>query len=358
MAADPNLAAGYANLGRILCIQEKAIPEAEAVLRRALDMDRSQPASWHWLAAALRRLGRPAEAVMALAQSLTLKDDSRAHYQMGLALKALGRPAQAAESFRRALDMDPSRVFAAAALANLEVAAPAPAALDGNAKRVAIHINQRFHYAFLRPLFEAMAARHHALFTADICEAVAFDPEVVIVSDAQARVLRARLPRARFVQTRHGLISKRHADDVARDADYLCVSSAAVRDGYIQRGAEPRRGFWVTGGGQTAPLSRPSPLAEPQDAPQPKPLPAAARAAPGRKTVLYAPTFNPMLSSAPMLGADIAPLIRGRRDDLFLIIKPHPLIGETQPQWMAWWRAASAWCWVRSAISRTARSWV
>ncbi len=59
---------------------------------------------------------------------------------------------------------------------------------------------------------------------------------------------------------------------------------------------------------------------------------------PGQKTVLYAPTFNRPLSSAAMLGDRLVELIRGSRQDISIIIKPHPLIAEQSPEWVETWR--------------------
>ncbi|MGB8273662.1 MAG: CDP-glycerol glycerophosphotransferase family protein, partial [Alphaproteobacteria bacterium] len=195
--------------------------------------------------------------------------------------------------------------------------------------RVAIHVNKRFHFPFLKPLFDLLAREHEAIVTSDAKRIADFDPDVVIVADAQAGELRSHAPRAVFVFTRHGLISKNISVESVRLSDYVCVTSEASRDWYVERGALPRKGFWITGYVQMDPLFR-------RDA---APIPFAPT--PGRKVVLYAPTFNPALSSAPMLGARVAELIRGGRE-IELIIKPHPMTVERQPSWMAGWRAAAA----------------
>ena len=62
-------------------------------------------------------------------------------------------------------------------------------------------MNRTFHYAIMRPVFDALTGRHHALITDDAPDIVAFDPDIVIVADAQARRLRPLVPRAKFVFT-------------------------------------------------------------------------------------------------------------------------------------------------------------
>jgi len=55
--------------------------------------------------------------------------------------------------------------------------------------------------------------------------------------------------------------------------------------------------------------------------------------------VLYAPTWNLGLSSAPILGDRLLDLVRGDGPLLNLIIKPHPAIAMRRPNWLRWWRA-------------------
>jgi CDP-glycerol glycerophosphotransferase (TagB/SpsB family) len=79
----------------------------------------------------------------------------------------------------------------------------------------------------------------------------------------------------------------------------------------MQRGFEGKQ-IWATGYSQMDVLFRAPPLG---------PLLEELST---RKVVLYAPTFNALLSSAYMLGEQLIDLIRGKRSDLTVIIKPHP----------------------------------
>jgi CDP-glycerol glycerophosphotransferase (TagB/SpsB family) len=164
----------------------------------------------------------------------------------------------------------------------------------------------------------------------EIHHLIEFAPDVVILADSHAALLRARLPNAVFVWVRHGLSSKNVTRYAARVCDYACLTSEASRDGYIARGARPRRDFWITGFLQMDPLFRGDPM--------PLPIELAA----DRKTVVYAPTWNADLASAPMLGERIVELIRGDRRDVSVIIKPHPVIFHRQLDWMEIWRRLAA----------------
>ena len=198
--------------------------------------------------------------------------------------------------------------------------------------RVGLLKYREFHDPILRPAYGVLQKDHDCLLTLSEEDLVAFRPDVVIMAEAVAGRLRQRMPRALFIHTRHGLASKKHAYKGANESDYLCVTSHAMKNWYLQNGAHPRRDFWVIGYLQMDPIFRGVTL----------PLPENLRIEPGRKVVLFAPTWNPQLSAAPMLGEDFARRIRGRRDDVSIIVKPHPLIAAKNPEWVEWWRRQAA----------------
>ena len=160
----------------------------------------------------------------------------------------------------------------------------------------------------------------------EVQQLVEFAPDVVVLADTHVALLRARLPDAVFVGVRHGLISKNTTRFSARTVDFYCVTSAASRDWYIAHKATPRRDFWMVGYLQMDPLLR--------DDGQPLPLDLPT----DHKMVLYAPTWNAQLSSATMLGARVVDLIRGERDNVSVVIKPHPVSFHQTPQWLETWR--------------------
>lgn len=188
--------------------------------------------------------------------------------------------------------------------------------------RVGIYYRHNFHQAIFQSTLEALRERHHCLATSDTGELTRFRPHVVVAGEDLTYLhLRAHLPLSRFVHTRHGLANKGVPARSFRAADYVCVTSEAVRDEFIAQGIRPRREYWVTGYVQMDNLF---------SAPRPSQIPA------GKKVVLYAPTWHPGLSSLPMLGARAAELLHGGRDDTFVVIKPHPLVLERDE--FAGWR--------------------
>jgi hypothetical protein len=197
--------------------------------------------------------------------------------------------------------------------------------------RIGLLTYRAFHEPILRPLYERLSARHRCLLTGNESELVAFNPNVVILGESVAGRLRNQMPRALFVHTRHGLASK-NAEYTCRgasDSDYICVTSPAMRQWYLDRGAKPRRDFWVVGYVQMDPLFHGGPIPPPVSIPQ------------GHKVVLYAPTWNTTLSSAPMLGESASELLGGDRGNITVIIKPHPLIAAKSPEWIETWRKAT-----------------
>ncbi len=187
-------------------------------------------------------------------------------------------------------------------------------------------MNQRYHYNILRPIFDVLRENHEVLLTQLLKELRDFNPAVVVISESQAALLRNRIPQAVFVWTRHGLISKNTSCYDSRVSDYACLTSEASRDWYIKHGGHPRREFWVTGYVQTDPLFRDELLSLPIEIPN------------AGKTVIYAPTWNEHLSSAPMLGERLVGLLRKDNESICIVIKPHPVIYERQPNWIASWQ--------------------
>jgi hypothetical protein len=196
--------------------------------------------------------------------------------------------------------------------------------------RVAFFSQHGFHGAILRPIADALDGRVVTLITSRRRDVVDFQPQIlVLASHSGLRWFRNRLPETRIGSVRHGLIAKRVLQrlaevDAVRRLDFLCTSDADTIERYRTMGAEPTE-IWRTGYPQLDPLFR-------HDPPPPLGLDAAL------PVVLYAPTWNLRLSSAPLLAERIAELIRGDGPRLGLIIKPHPTMAEWRPDWIAWWR--------------------
>jgi hypothetical protein len=195
--------------------------------------------------------------------------------------------------------------------------------------RVAFFAAFRFHAPILAPVRDALRDRALTLLAEDRRAIVAFDPHVVVMaSSAHLEYFRHRLPAAFIVNIRHGLIGKQGLRRLpgrpsARRFDAVCVGDELRRAHYERAGARPDR-FWETGYPQIDPLFRQGP------APR---LPVD----PAQPTLLYAPTWNLGLTSAGMLGDRLVELVRGQASGVNIVIKPHPVIGDWRPRWMARW---------------------
>ena len=200
--------------------------------------------------------------------------------------------------------------------------------------RVAFFTHFPFHRPILEPVRDALMGRAQLLLSPSRDAVVAFDPDVLVMaSHAHLEYFRRRLPRARAVNVRHGLIGKRLIARLpprasARTFDFVCVGAEARLEAYERAGAAPCE-YWPTGYPQLDPLFR-------RDPPPALPLDLA------RPTALYAPTWNLGLSSAGLLGARLVELVRGEAGDVNIVIKPHPVIGEWRPRWMACWERLAA----------------
>ena len=323
----PEFIEAHRNLGKALFLRGDQAEKIHS-FRRAVHLAPDDAESRFLLGAALRRGGAIHEAVQCLKICIGLEEQlPDPYYHLGLALKGLGRRSDAARAFADAVRLDPGNGFFLAAAASLEADAAGQAKVGASrtAKRIGLYLNQKFHYPILRPLFDALAADHWPLFSADAKELAEFGPSVLIACDVAAREIKSCAPRRPIVYVREGLASKNRAFPLANAADYACVTSEAERDSLIRAGLSPDR-LWATGHLQTDALFKR------EARPVPIPLP------PGRRTVPYAPTYEPMMSSAPMLGNRLAELIRGKRDDMTIVIRPHPLACEHQKAWMAAWR--------------------
>jgi CDP-glycerol glycerophosphotransferase (TagB/SpsB family) len=200
--------------------------------------------------------------------------------------------------------------------------------------RVAFFAHLPFHRPILAPVHDAVGARAECLFTSDRARVTAFAPDVLVMaSHAELEHFRTHVPRAHAVNVRHGMIGKNLIRRMperasARVFDFVCVGHQESLAGYEHGGARPQ-GYWHTGYPQVDPLFRRDP-------------PPALPLDPDRPTVLYAPTWNLGLTSATMLGDRLVDLIRAAAPGANVIIKPHPVLGEWRPRWMARWARLAA----------------
>lgn len=156
-------------------------------------------------------------------------------------------------------------------------------------------------------------------------------PDLIVMCDAgMASWMRELFPEATIVHVGHGLISKNQTAYHYADPDYICVASDFVAARLTERGHVPRKGFLATGLMQTDPLF--AGLAQRN----------RQRQTASGVTITYAPTWNPTLSSAEMIGPDVLTRVWGTADEVRILIKPHPHTPTSNPEWISMWQEEAA----------------
>ncbi len=302
--------------------------------QRALTLHPDQIDLWCRLACMLRREGDYNRAAHAAEQALRLKPETaEALHELGLLRWLQHRNDEAFELCNAAERLQPDNVFYQGARQSLEaeMAAAGRYAGEAGALRVGFHMNKPFHFSFLQPIFAASRSHGPVRLTGEPALLQDFDPQIVVVADIQSEGLRPMLPRARFVYIRHGLISKNHLQQVAAASDYCAnVTSDYVADLLVRCDRFRRDQIWVTGYVPLDPLFRGDPM--------PLPLPMNRNL----KTILFAPTWNQHMSAADLTRERTVELLRGARDDINVIIKPHPHTIRYHPDWYVAFKRAVA----------------
>ncbi|OUR79033.1 hypothetical protein A9Q83_05470 [Alphaproteobacteria bacterium 46_93_T64] len=228
----------------------------------------------------------------------------------------------AKEVVERARLKEPENAFTQVTNLTLEAAI----SNDGNSKveprkRVAFHLNEAFHLSIMKPIFDALKSEYEVIMTADPNWIREFQPALIFVANQQANSLRMLVPEAKFVYTRHGLISKNFVYNAAKRCDYVCVSSNDQRQQFIEQGNFRPDQVWVTGYAQMDALF------------WDKELPTGLPLRKERKCILYAPTFTGGLTSLPMVLPILDTEFFEKLGDVDFVIKPHPLTSKANPDW-------------------------
>jgi hypothetical protein len=197
--------------------------------------------------------------------------------------------------------------------------------------RIAFPVLRPFHRAMLEQIHESLRHDFPCLLTDNLDAVLQFRPRIVVTADELPQLVTSALPSALVIWTRHGFSHKRYVERFIKTCDIACVSSEWVRDDFERRGWRPRVGWWVTGFPAMDAALDPS---------RPRGL-GSGNLEPGQ-TLLYAPTYNPLLSSADVLGPNWLDELASRFPSLGVVIKPHPVIPERNPEWMQMWRIAAA----------------
>jgi TolB-like protein/Flp pilus assembly protein TadD len=117
LALDPELAEGYAQLGRIEVTYDLDLPAAEASYRRALELAPSNASVQDGAAVLFYKLGKFEEAIDLSHRALDEDPLSPSFYHnLGLTCFAAGRLAESEQAFRKSIELAPQRIVSNALL--------------------------------------------------------------------------------------------------------------------------------------------------------------------------------------------------------------------------------------------------
>jgi alpha-maltose-1-phosphate synthase len=326
-----NLAAAI-NLGKVLFLRGD---EAEGIhsLRKAVRIGPEDGEARYLLGAALRRAGAHNESTQCLRIATELDPDLiEARYHLGLAYRALGRLDDAEQVFADALRKQPENRFVQAAILTAAAAETGKRVVDsGKGSRVAMHLSRASDFNALYPIFEAVGHRHWPMISADAAEIAAFNPDVVLTTNARMAALRAHVPGARLIHIPTSPVRREDEFSLCIAADAICAVTAADQVALVAAGIPARR-VWVAGLPATDPVFTGV---------------TASRAAANndqddRVRLLFAPSYRPQISAAPELSEALAKLCNGHRGKYHVTIMPDPITFDSQPGWIAGWRAMVA----------------
>ncbi len=328
---DPKSVQARLDLGKALFLKGEH-SEGIAALQAAAELAPENPEAHYLLGAAYRRAGAVDEAIRHLETSLKLRPkraDALCH--LGYARKSAGRRAEALQAFRDTLKADPANLYAKAGEMSLGAERDGKRLFERKAgtRRVALHFANPAQFAPLADLFGKLNGEHWPLITSDGLELQQFQPDVVVVAGLQASDVRALVPNAMIVAAPAFLASQNRYRRAFAAADAVCAPGQVLAETWARTGAAEPQKIHITGYLPLDPLFRGDRLT----------MPVALRGV--ERCVLYAPSHRPLLSSAPLLGDDVVRRVRGHREDVTLVIKPHPETFTQAPQWVQQWRDAA-----------------
>jgi len=200
--------------------------------------------------------------------------------------------------------------------------------------RIGFHLAHDLYRPMLEPVYQILKEEFPCLMTKELNSILAFRPQILLVADGQYGLYRPPLPNTIIVWVRHGFASKNWLSKCIMGSDFSCVSSEWLRDEYIGRGWNPRLGYWVTGFPPMDGVLNP-------DATR-KSIKVPDGFSGGKATLLYAPTWNKLMTSIEILGEEWIARIRQSVPDINIIIKPHSHIPKVFPRIMSKWKEAAS----------------
>jgi hypothetical protein len=181
---------------------------------------------------------------------------------------------------------------------------------------VVCYIGKDFHYSIQHRIAEELLSQNvKVIFSNCIWFINTIKPRVILISEALCQnlpIIRSINPNVLIVNTRHGLGDKNHAGIGASYCDKICVSSEGIKKLMIDEMLIPNSKIWVTGYPQLDDYFESSSTDH------------GSCVKAHIKTILFAPTFNPGLSSASFLKTDLVKKLRETERDVKIIVKPHP----------------------------------
>ncbi len=197
---------------------------------------------------------------------------------------------------------------------------------DTQDMRVGLFGQDRNVGAAFKGLAGLMRPKRRCRVSSDFGAILDFQPQVLLIAEPIAHKIRPHLPKTLIVQVQTDLEYAGRGFVHACEADALCVSSAHVMNWHRATNVLPRGHIVATGFLPLDPFFRGDRL------PLPFELPHIGL------TVLYAPTHDERVSSAPMLAGRTIESLIGHRRERALVIWIDQKVSRDHPEWVAGWR--------------------
>lgn len=298
-------------------------------LQKAVELSPENDEALYLLGVAYRRVGSSENAIKYLERSLRLNAKrTAALVHLGYARKSAGRRAEALQAFRDALRLEPRNMRAHAGEMSLGAERAGKRLLDQDSRtrRVAIYFDQARGFHTFLDLFGALSEVHWPLISGDAEEIKDFEPDVVVVADMRDGKVRGHFPSAIIIVCPTVLASMNRFPQMFKGADAVAAPGLLTADNWGRAGYFPSDQIYPVGYLGLERLFRGDVIAPPSSLLESK------------SSVLYAPGARPHMSSASMIADAPIEYLRGDRDDVTVVIKPHPDTFVLHADWVQRWR--------------------
>lgn len=310
----------HRNLGRALFMRGD---EAEGVhsFRRAVRVAPEDGEARLLLGMALRRAGAVNEAMQCLRIAMEIDPErADAGYHLGLVYRAMGRAEDARGVFDRVLGIDPAYRFARAALLSMEAETDGRTLVEQEkGRKVGLHMPRQRDFFSLQPVFNALCGHNWPLFSGDISELAAFQPDIVLTTSGKVSVLREQMPACPVMQVPSAAI-RRPADILlGAAADAVCVVTETEQKAFLDTGVSQHR-IKTTG----------LPMTDPLFSGSMRRVRRPHRHKGERKQVLFLPDWRLGVSAAPDLESIMTGVCAAEDGAYDFVVCPHPKMLENQ----------------------------